>query len=147
MVMRAAVCLGLMVLASCASTRRHTGESKDFAPERRFEIAAGKMVELNLDVPASTIVAAEPIDPINPIDPIEVVFEASVAVAWNIHVHDGQEVQYLQQGTDASGVLLYTPSRPGPISLLWENKTGATVNATIRVDGLPVGTTAHWEVP
>ena len=138
MVMRAAVCLGLMVLASCASTRRHTGESKDFAPERRFEIAAGKMVELNLDVPASTIVAAEP---------IEVVFEASVAVAWNIHVHDGQEVQYLQQGTDASGVLLYTPSRPGPISLLWENKTGATVNATIRVDGLPVGTTAHWEVP
>jgi len=138
MVMRAAVCLGLMVLASCASTRRHTGESKDFAPERRFEIAAGKMVELNLDVPASTIVAAEP---------IEVVFEASVAVAWNIHVHDGQEVQYLQQGTDASGVLLYTPSRPGPISLLWENKTGATVSATIRVDGLPVGTTAHWEVP
>jgi len=138
MVMRAAVCLGLMVLASCASTRRHTGESKDFAPERRFEIAAGKMVELNLDVPASTIVAAEP---------IEVVFEASVAVAWNIHVHDGQEVQYLQQGTDASGVLLYTPSRPGPISLLWENKTGATVSATIRVDGLPVGTTAHWEAP
>lgn len=126
------------LLFSACATARHRGESSEFVPEREFEIAPGAMVEIDLDVPASTIVAAVPVDP------VEVAFEASGPIAWNIHVHDGDKVEVLQQGNDLAGVLLYTPSRPGPVSLMWENKGGTALTTTIRIDGLPAGTTARW---
>lgn len=126
------------VLTACASNAPRADHPDELVRERRVEIAAGKVVELNLDVPVSTIVAAMPIDP------IEVVFEGSGELAWNIHVHQDGKVEILAEGTHLSGVIRHVPSRPGPISVLWENRSAQAVSATIRVDRLPAGTTAEW---
>jgi len=132
------LCLAI-VLAACGSNGRQIVDPAPIVGERSVTIAAGKLVELNLDVPVSTLVAAVPIDP------IEVAFEASDVLAWNIHVHpESGAPEVVQEGMHAVGVILHTPGRPGPISLLWENRGAAPITVTLRVMSLPAGTTGEW---
>jgi hypothetical protein len=129
----------LALLAACGTTRRQVANIAEFDPEIDVVIAAGEAVELNLDVPASSVVAGAPVDA------IEVVFQANAPIDWNIHVHPrAGEVRVLQQGTNAAGILRHTPSNAGPISVLWQNRTDAPVEATLRLDSVPAGTTGEW---
>ena len=150
------VLLSVLALAACASSHPRTRsltlpedtegqQGGEFKRERRIEIAAGKVVEINIDVPASTVVAAMPIEP------LEVVFEASVPLSWNVHLHMGSEpgedeenIEVLVEGNDASGIIRHTPSRPGVVSVIWENDGDAPVSATIRVDKMPAGSKGGW---
>lgn len=129
-----------LVLMACASTSPRSGE-EGFQPERRFEIDSGEFVELNFEVPASTIVAGQMITP------IEVVFEASGPLDWDIHAHHGAEVEVFAEGQDTSGIIRHTPGQPGMVSVLFENKSGEVVGATIRLDGKPDGAVASWYAP
>jgi hypothetical protein len=70
-------------------------------------VLAGGAAEVNVDVPAGSQVTA--------------VFAAAAPLAWDIHVHRGDQVEIREQGTDAARTLRIAPATGGAYSLLWQN--------------------------
>ncbi len=105
---------------------------------RNVELAAGKFLELNCDVPASAIVAA------TAPGAFEGHFASDQSIAWNIHEHAGPDVAILGEGTGLTGSLRFVPTHPGPVSLLWKNASEAVAHLALTMDAVPPGTTCSW---
>lgn len=106
--------------------------------DRTVELAAGKFLELNCEVPASAIIAA------TAPGAFESHFASDQSIAWNIHEHAGQDVAILGEGTGLTRQLRYVPTHPGPVSLLWKNASDAVAQLALTMDAVPPGTTCSW---
>jgi hypothetical protein len=139
-VMRAAAALGL---SACASAPPADGDaaplgSAQVLGDRNVDLAAGKFLELNCDVPASAIVAA------TAPGAFEGHFASDQAIAWNIHEHAGQDVAILGEGPGLTGQLRVVPTHPGPVSLRWKNASEAVAHLALTMGAVPPGTTCSW---
>ena len=128
--------LGASSFVACASTpdQKQTSSKIEANGDRYVNIEAGKKVELNLDVPQSAA----------PISPVIVTFAASAPISWNLLSTAWGNSEMVVQGESKAHVIQHTPHEAAKLSLYWENHSASPIRATIRVKGLPAGTTAVW---
>lgn len=118
----------LVVLALCACGGPPSSVATDSRIadlSRTFDLGPGDFAEANLVLPAGGTVRAT--------------FDAaSVAVAWNVHSHPGDQVVMHDQGTAATRIIEFTAPAAGPFSLMWENTAGAATTLSVTLE-LPDG--------
>lgn len=130
------ITLGASSFVACASTpdQKQTSSKVEANGDRYVSIEAGHKVELNLDVPQSAA----------PLSPVIVTFAASAPISWNLLSTAWGTSQMVVQGESKAHVIQHTPQEAAKLSLYWENHSASPIRATIRVKGLPAGTTAVW---
>lgn len=136
-------CAAVASLAACASAPPADedgahGAAVPVLGARTVDLAAGKFLELNCEVPASAVVAA------TAPGAFESHFVSDQSIAWNIHEHAGDDVNVLGEGTGLTGQSRFVPSHPGPVSLLWKNTAAQAAHLTLQMDAVPPGTTCSW---
>jgi hypothetical protein len=93
-------------------------------------VVAGGAAEVNVDVPAGSQVTA--------------VFAAAAPLAWDIHVHRGDQIEIREQGTDAARTLTVAPVTGGAYSLLWQNPGEADLELDLALTLAGGATVISW---
>ena len=103
---------------ACGSAAPDTADAGSATPTPLEDVvlAAGGFAEIDLEMAAGAAT--------------EVTFQATGALAWNVHSHDGDAVEIHAEGTGATGKLRFAAPSAGLYSYMWKNTGDATVRLT-----------------
>ena len=88
--------------------------------EHSFFIPAGALAEAQLDMHAGTSVQ------------VEFAVDGAV-VSWNVHSHNGDDVEYHLSGSDTTAAFDFVAPRDGCFFPTWINEQNVTVHITVKL--------------